>query len=95
MNAILIWCEIPETFTTYYIPDAPEWLLDCHDVYINVDDLPGDHPIYRVNDALGKPEVASDPEWGGKWLDFRVKDPRVIFESPLSEILVINCGFVL
>jgi len=90
MNVLLVWDENPDRILTFYIQDAPEWMLECHGKYINGDDLPEDHPIFRINDAVGDPQYAQDPEYAGKWRGCEIKDAQISKEGPFH---VVICGF--
>ena len=90
---LLIWELVPEETQLYSIdseksPEAYIWAKECANVHINVDDVPEEHSIYKLdkwiktyNDAGDV--ISSQPEL----------DTSIVQEGPFDEVVV--CGWYL
>ncbi len=85
-KVLLIWEEVPDYLKMYEFEEGTELAelaIASAGKYINGDDLPEDHAIYRLNDLL----QGLIPTWGRNVDD----ETKGILHGPYK--LVVFCGF--
>ena len=98
MQTLLIYEMIPENSSMHLIPDAPDWLLKCHGLYGNSDELSEAQweLLNRVGDAIcSDKRDCGNPEgpWATLWTKFQIGDE--VAPVLTGETLVVKCGFYL
>jgi len=75
---VVVWEEIPENTTLYLIPNEiinnniRDVLRMAHGHFVNqTDSEEGEYAALKLSDAFGEKESASDPEWGGKFKEYK------------------------
>lgn len=92
-DTVLVWQEIPETTSVYLIPDAPDWLAECHNCYINGHMTERQASLMdRVSDALCQSKqncLNPSDELATTWAAFQQKGVVEISGG----YRVVYCGF--
>lgn len=82
MKILLIWEQVPECTTPYILSgELAELALQSAGKYVNSANLPANHPIYKLSDAL--------EELGGAVLS----SEEPIDVSDIDKVVI--CGFIM
>lgn len=97
-TVLLFWEEVPETSKFFIIPDAPPWLLECHNLYINSTGLtPGQAKVMDILCCAITPhldhclEEMREHHLATTWAECEV-DADLPFEVE-GPVVVVKCGF--
>lgn len=80
---LLVWIRLGDNNPSLYlIPSGQvqEWVKQSHNRYINGDDLPGDHALFKLNDWLATEQA---------------KNCKIEWATPIEHRIsaVYHCGF--
>ncbi len=98
MKTLLIWDQFGEDdLRLYVIEDAPEWLVKCHQQYINAGAMTKevDGFLSRINDALCEtPEYYNNPDdaLAGAWVQFKLNTSEIVDLTGPFQVVI--SGFV-
>ena len=100
MTVLLIWNNGEEFggIEYYIIPSAPDWVLETHRRYMNVNE---NDVTKRVNDALASAEIIEDgglynpaDPIVGTWRKYKIDDTRTL--PPIDgELRIVEAGFLI